>query len=351
MRIRTARSSGGVEETSQTLTTMSAPSPMGQSIAVKWIPLQDTALENPTMSLLMFLERKFIPDHVESKSAAGRTHYHAILKHILRPETVDSLFAPYVGRSKGRLKAADGWPYLDEIRLCDLNAHHLRQLTSSATAHGYSPQTVKHIRNVVGKIISHAQKERIFSGDNPVKTVELPPMQRREPHTLTMPQAKGVLRLMGHPEREMALLTISTGMNLLEISALQWKDVNLTGMPVRSEGSTISPRSVVIRKQWHANGTATAQTARECELKLPKLLVEALFQLKRSRYVDDPNGLVFSTREGIPIRSLDVCNHELKRIGRELDIPWLSWQVLRRAHDTFLSDLRFKLASALALSI
>jgi hypothetical protein len=47
--------------------------------------------------MVLFIETKFIPDHVEHKSFAGRTHYQAILKHILKPETVERMFTPYMG--------------------------------------------------------------------------------------------------------------------------------------------------------------------------------------------------------------------------------------------------------------
>src|SRR5271169_2293406 len=137
------------------------------------------ASEDSRISLAAFIERKFIPHHVELKSLAGRTHYQAILKHILRPETVERIFSPYVGTAKARLKAAPDWPYLDDIRLCDLNADHVRQLTASASAHGYSHQTVKHIRNVMSAIVSHARREHMFNGDNPISEVELPPMPHK----------------------------------------------------------------------------------------------------------------------------------------------------------------------------
>jgi hypothetical protein len=40
----------------------------------------------------------------------------------------------------------------------------------------------------------------------------------------------------------------------------------------------------------------------------------------------------------------------LNPIGRELEMPWLSWQVLKRAHDELLSELRIKLSQDLVLS-
>lgn len=130
--------------------------------------------DDAAMSVAIFIEKKFIPNHVRIKSAAGRTHYQAILKHILKPETVQALFAQDPGKTKARLRTVPGWPYLDDVRLFDLNADHVRQLTASAIGRGYSAQTVKHIKNVLSTIIAHAKKEHLFEGDNPAAEVKLP---------------------------------------------------------------------------------------------------------------------------------------------------------------------------------
>jgi len=71
------------------------------------------------------------------------------------------------------------WPYLDDVRFCDMSTDHVRKIISAALDKGYSSQTVKHIRNVIGTVISHAAERRYFSGYNPAFQVPLPPMIRR----------------------------------------------------------------------------------------------------------------------------------------------------------------------------
>ncbi len=306
--------------------------------------------EDTTLSLAEFIEKKFIPHHVELKSLAGRTHYQAILKHILRPETVERLFIPYAGTAKARLKAAPDWPYLDDIRLCDLNADHVRQLTASASAHGYSHQTVKHIRNVMSAIVSHARREHMFSGDNPISGVELPPMPHKESHNLTIVEAKAILGMMKYPEREIALITITIGLSISEICALQWKHVNLTGSTVYSDGKLIPPRSILVSRQWNAMGVVEASSNRVRQVAVPDPLIQALIRLRRRHGIADPNSFVIATRDGKPVRPSSVGTLRLKPIGRELEMPWLSWQVLKRAHDALLSELRVQLSDDLVLS-
>jgi len=49
----------------------------------------------------------------------------------------------------------------------------------------------------------------------------------RERHALTVDQAKQVLRVLKPPYRQMALLSMTTSMNLAELCGLRWKRVNL----------------------------------------------------------------------------------------------------------------------------
>src|SRR5579863_5619958 len=137
-------------------------------------------LPGAAVSFAEYVEQRFISNHVSFKADAGRMHYQAILKHVLTPEAVERMFARYRAASKSRLKTLPDWPYLDRVRLCDLKPDHVRHLTSAASARGYSPQTIKHIRNVIGKVIYHARKEGYYSGDNPVSEIKLPAILQRK---------------------------------------------------------------------------------------------------------------------------------------------------------------------------
>ena len=128
--------------------------------SVSLIPNYNPVIQDARMTLGSFVETKFIPEHVEHKTRSGRTHYQAMLKHLLTPELVNHLFDPGKER-EARLKSVPGWPYLDAVRLCDIRPDHVRQIISSAFDRGYSTQTVKHIKNVIFAIISHAQREGV----------------------------------------------------------------------------------------------------------------------------------------------------------------------------------------------
>jgi hypothetical protein len=310
---------------------------------------RDLTIPNTTMCLASFIERMFIPDHVEHLSLAGRTHYRAMLKHVLKPETVDSLFGPYLGmqKGKGKLKALPDWPYLDHVRLCDLRSDHVRRLTTSASARGYSHQTIKHIKNTISAVVSHAKRTRMFSGDNPMSEVNLPPEPRRTSHNLTIVETKAILQLMQYPEREIALITITTGMSVSEICALQWKHVNLTRSSIFTEGKLLPPKSILFMRQWDASGLVDVDTKRVKTVIVPDPLVNLLLNLRRHRTIADRDGFLMANHGGEPIRPSSVLLQRLKPIGRTLDMPWLSWQVLKRGHEGLLSELRVILTSDL----
>src|SRR5215472_2026765 len=254
--------------------------PKIQIRAARRIPEPRKELSVAALSLADYVEQRFIPNHVFLKTGAGRTHYQAILKHVLTPEAVERMFAPYPGATRSRLKTLPDWPYLDQVRLCDLNAGHVRHLTMAASARGYSPQTIKHIKNVLGKIVYHARKEGSFSGENPASEIKLPAIMHRKVHKLTIAEAKAILRLMQYPEREIALITMTTGISVSEICVLRWKDINLGDKAIYCDGEVIPPQHALIKRQPNDTSSASPATPRMRIVEIPEPLVRRLQRLK-----------------------------------------------------------------------
>ena len=317
--------------------------------AVSYVPGCEVA-DKSTISVAVFVQKSFIPNHVDLKTPAGRTHYHAILKHLITPERVDRIFAAYPEFANARLKTVRDWPYLDDVRLCDLTPDHVRQLVFSAALHGYSPQTVRHIRSVLGAIVRHAKKERMFDGENPISEVELPPTSPARSHELTVRQAKKLLKSMRYPEREIALIAISTGMNISEICALQWGHVNLMKKAVRSMGEQVPGESCIVKRQWTGDGINDLTGNRVRVVRLPNPLVKALLELKRTRRIIDQDQFLIATEKGHAMRPANTLMSRLKPVGQRLGMPWISWQIVRRAHRSFLSEIRTRMTHELVLS-
>jgi integrase len=276
------------------------------------------------MTITEFVESKFVPEHVAQKGLAGRTHYQAILKHVLTPEEVQRIFQVDTERSRSKLKAVHGWPYLSNLRLSQVQGEHVEKLMIAAEGRRYSTQTVTHIRNVVSAIYSHARKVHCYHGENPASQVPLPDMNRKEAHALTLSQAKAVLGMMRYPEREMTLTAFLTSMNVAEICGLQWKCVNLSASPIESEGQTIPARTLAVRKQWYRGELSEVKRIRERHLPIPDALLPMFQTLKsRARYVG-PEDFVFVSQAGTPINETNVASRRLKALGDPPALP--GWQ-------------------------
>jgi integrase len=294
-------------------------------------------IQNASMSFSAFVETKFVPEHVQHKTLAGRTHYQAMLKHLISPEIVHRMFNAE-GISKARLQSIPGWPYLDQVRLCDLTAEHVRSLVAAAFARNYAWQTVKHIKNVAFAIIAHAQQEGCFHRLNPGSHVKLPPRTHRAKPDLTMSQARAILQLLPSPEKHIAFLALSTGMNIQEICNLQWKHVNLANSPRVLEGEIIPPYCIAVRTHWNPAGLGNASTRRNRNIALSARLFAVLADWALEKRALNPEEFVLVSDTGQPILRANLRSSRLVTTGRKLGIPWLSWRVLCRAHFVNLSE-------------
>jgi integrase len=291
------------------------------------------------MTFGLFVETKFIPEHVEHKTLTGQTHYQAILKHLLKPERVNGMFN-LVKPGKARLKSVSGWPYLDEVRLCDLKPDHVRRIIAAAFDRAYSAQTVKHIKNVTFAILSHAQREGCFIGPNPVAQIKLPPPAGKVKHHLTIAQTRKMLETMKSPDKELALITITSGLNIQEICNLQWRDVNMTESAKYIDGELIPANNIAVSAQWNRTGLGDWKRSRKRTIEIPDVLIPILENLRSQNRNPHSDGFVLLSETGKPIPPTSIRVARLKPIGRKLGIPWLSWHVLRRAHKGFMSELR-----------
>jgi integrase len=304
------------------------------------------AIQDSRVTFAHFVETKFIPEHVEFKARAGRTHYQAILKHLITPEQVNRIFNP--GRlANARLRSVPEWPYLDGVSLCSLGSEHVCRLITAANAAGYSGQTVKHIRNVFFAVISHAQRNGFFHGPNPASLVKLPKVAHKSQPKLTFEQTKTIIQLLPYPAKEIALIAIATGMSLVEICDLQWKHVNLSDSECFVDGESIPALTLVVRMPWSPDRLANSRSInrnRVVEIREP--LFSTLTELNRRTPNLDGDTLVVTSNDGGPILPSRIQMNGLKQVKNALGLPWLTWQALRRARSSSLGELLPRLNTA-----
>ena len=271
-----------------------------------------------------FVEQRFLPDHVLLLKRSGRSHYEAMLKHVL--------------------------PALGTIRLKDLTPADVQHLVSSMLARSYSVQTVKHVRTTVSAIFTHAKRLGWYVGENPAKLVRLPEMIRREAHALSFEQAVATLAALKSPMREMVLFAILTSMNIAEICGLRWKRVNLNEQFATVDGESLPPLTIAVRAQWYRGeyGTVKAKSRRR-NIPIPAILTEVLRGLKARAVFTEPEDPVFAARTGRPVDEHNVARRYLKPVGTSLGMPWLSWHCFRRTHTTLANELGMVFTDRMAM--
>jgi integrase len=296
-------------------------------------------VDESQMTFEKFVERKFLPEYVASKRPSGQAFYQAMLKHVLAPEAVDRMLKVNSGKQVKKMKAIPGWPYLGNMKLCDVRPDDICQLLSVALAHGYSIQTVKHIRNVIGAIFSHAKEVRCLVGSNPVSQVKPPKQRRRQVVELTPAQAVEALGIMQYPEREMTLIGIFTGMSPAEIIGLQWAQVNLTNEQLNEYGMPQPPRTICVRKRWYRGKSERVRENCVRDLPITPPLLRILQRLRRKSRSQDPEECILLSEAGTPINQSNLLNRRLRPIAKQLGVFSLSWQAFRRTHDRLASEL------------
>jgi site-specific recombinase XerD len=290
-----------------------------------------------TMSLADFVERKFVPEHVADKTPAGRAHFLGILKHVLTPDRVDRAFGITPGQ-QSRRNAVAHWPYMGSMRLEDITAERIHHLLSTGLQHGYSIQTITHIRNVIRSIFIHAQKTGYFAGKNPAAQVVLPAMARKETASLMLDQLQQVIHLMRYPVRELTVLALLTEMSVAEICGLKWKYVNLSYDRRRVDGEWLAANTIAIRKQSYRAIVSSAIEPRQRNVLIPELLCGILHDLRNRKNFTGPEDFVLTSRSGTPISQDNLAARKLKSIGRSLGMPWLSWSVFTRTRVALASE-------------
>ena len=297
-----------------------------------------TQANRALITIAEFVGTRFLPEFVAAKTLAGRAHYHSILKHVLSPEELGRIIAISPANGNGMIVPRVGWPYLGNLRLRDVRSHHVQQLLAAASASGYSPQTVRHIRSVVSALFSFAKQELVFMGTNPARSAKTPEIVRKSAPLLTLAQMEQIIRAMRYPEKEIALFALLADMNVAEICGLQWKYVNLSNESHILEEDSIPPRTIAVRKQSYRSEFGPVVGTRKRFIPIPELLHSILQQLKHRKTLTAPDDFVLASRTGTPIYPDNIAARRLKWIGTTLEIPWLSWHVFHRTRMKLMAE-------------
>lgn len=266
------------------------------------------------MTLAAFAKSRFIPQVVSRKRPAGQKHYGWALRRLL--------------------------PIIGERRLCDFGLEDVEAAVSRFQEAGYAGQTILHLRNAISAVIRHARRLELYSGQNPARDVELPPVVHERRPTYTWEQIRRLMAVLPSPIREMAWLAVETSMHAAELCGLRRKWLNLTGLLVTVEGEILPPQSVAVRESRYAGKWGGLKTsARRRNVPISTGLVEQLADVLRKAKNQGPDAPAFQGPKGAPIDAHNVSARIFRPLAQRLGFP-VAWHAFRRFHSTAAGEVR-----------
>jgi site-specific recombinase XerD len=228
---------------------------------------------------------------------------------------------------------------MDSVPLNKITAEIVAELMSEYLRLGYAAQTVAHIRNALRTIFKFAESCGCYSEVNPAKDVPVPNIARKQQHLLALPDIKKLLPQMRYPEREIALITLMTGIHVTEVCGLQWKYVNLSNSARLVEGDFIPPYTLAIRNQSYRGTFGPVSERRRQIITISSQFTCLLRRLMSRERFSNSEDFVLCSRNGTRINPDNIALRRLKPIGAELQMPWLSWKVFRNSRASLTRQL------------
>jgi len=214
-------------------------------------------------------------------------------------------------------------PFFGKRPLCDLARGEVQDFINVKQRENYSPKTLRHFRNLLGKVFSVAMS-RDFMAANPARSLEMPTMEkRRQSRVLTLQEIADLLKAFDEQLRAIFLLGLLPGLRIGEILALQVSDLDL-------KGCFFYVRRNVYRGhvQLAPKTPAGARWVPIASSVLPDL--EAWLRVRH-----DGSEWLFPNEAGKPYYERNLLRRKLWPACDRLGIPRFGWHSLRHTFSTY----------------
>lgn len=289
--------------------------------ARKFLVGQDALAIHPNkqVSLGQFWDDVFLPDYVSSCKASGKKHYLYVYSHMVS---------------------------LSRLGLETIATEHVQRLCKAKLESGLSSQTVVHIKNGLSAIVNFAIERGYYKDRNPCVAVKMPEMVKtKESRALTFEQATKLvqgLERFKSPVAVMALMSITTSMNVSEMLGLTWGKVNLETDKNKLCGTIVIPSCSMLVSEQNYRGTvgSVKSSNRERIVPIGEELVKRLkeWKEKKAELLQHLDSMaVFTTRSGKIQLERNLLD-DIKVIGATIDCPWASWHTFRHTYNTLASQ-------------
>ena len=211
-------------------------------------------------------------------------------------------------------------PAFGDLQLRSISRDNVQKFIFTKSAK-LSWKTVKHLRTILGTIMTAAEIRDLIA-ENPVrKTRLLRRMHREERPEIAPEKIRQLLANLPEPSRSLAALLVFTGLRIGELLALRWRDLDLKNGLLRVEQTVY---------EGHFDDPKTRSSRRTIPLGPDAV---AIFERRRPEKVA-PDALVFSTRRGTPLSRRNLLRRQLAPTAERLGIPGVNWHWLRHANAT-----------------
>jgi integrase len=221
-------------------------------------------------------------------------------------------------------------PVLSRERMRNITTLDLDRLMTQLERQRYSWQTRVHVRNVISKMYSTAQKWK-WLADNPAKWVDVGQRKIvRKQRALLVEEVQLLAEHLEEPARTVLILAVTTGVRIGELLGLQVEDLDL------SRGIIKIQRSV---SRGQVDVTKTEGSTRQ--VPIPPVLLEVLtahingaaLSIK-SENERQPANWLFPSEAGTPLSDRNLINRHIYPVSKKLGIPHFSWHSLRHTFST-----------------
>ena len=231
-------------------------------------------------------------------------------------------------------------PAFGPMCLRDITPRVVQQYFSNMDNSKLSHESQDKIRDVLSSVLGSAVKYE-YLVKNPVEGVKLPPAKtgKRVKPFITLDTFDELVALVQEPYATMLFVAVYTGLRVSEVIGLRWCNVHQDSITIAGRycrGDWGAPKSEASNATIAVNPEVIDRLNR-----LKSLTVEMKAGRAVRRYAAvkaaGPEDLVFqSVIKGGPMRDNNILVRHIKPAARELEIPWVNWQVLRRSYATWL---------------
>lgn len=159
-----------------------------------------------------------------------------------------------------------------------------------------------------------------------VSRLVLPQRNTHVPAYFTKSQVESIFSLAPEPWRTFFILLAMTGMRAGEALGLQWGDIDFQHQAIH-----------IRRSAWRGRPQSTKSKASAAPITLPEPLAGVLLEY-RKQWKPNPDGYLFTTRNGRPPSSNKVVEYQLWPILDALGIERCGLHAFRHSVASFIAD-------------